>query len=604
MFRIRRIFDDHLPANRHALEQVRQILSEQFPDLRVGEAEKLHERVRAPFRFAFQSYLFVAEEWRGRVLGFALLLHAPELEFCLLDYISAARRLTGRGVGGALYDRVREQARQLQAKGLFFECLPDDPALSHDPKVRTANAARLRFYERWGARPIAGTAYETPVHEGDDNPPYLVFDDLGTGRPLRRRYAQAVVQVILERKYANLCSPEYIDRVVASIRDDPVRLAPRRSQLRAAAARPQALPDDELILLVVNERHAIHHVRERGYVEAPVRISSILKELQRTNLFRRMEPRRFSERNLQAVHDRDYLSYLRRVCLDMEEGRSVYPYVFPIRNRTRPPRELAVRAGYYCLDTFTPLNRNAYLAARRGVDCALTAARAIGEGRRLAYALIRPPGHHAERRAFGGFCYLNSVAAAAQLLSHVGPVAVLDVDFHHGNGQQEIFAERPDVLTLSIHGHPRFAYPYFSGFEHETGRGAGVGSNLNIPLGELVDGDTYRQALARALRRVIRHRAQFLVVALGLDTGHGDPTGSWSLRARDFERNGELIGRLGLPTLVVQEGGYDTRVLGAHARCFFNGLWKGAHTPPRGRDRRTPAGHGSAGDRHGTGSGD
>lgn len=585
MFRIRRVHDDHLPANRLALEQVRGILREQFPGLRPREVETLHERIADPHRFRFQAYLLVAEEWRGRVLGFALLLHAPELEFCLLDFISTARRLTGRGVGGALYDRVREQAHQLGAVGIFFECLPDDPALSRDPAIRAANAARLRFYERWGARPIVGTAYETPVQPGEDNPPYLVFDDLASGRPLRRRRARAIVRSILERKYAGLCSPEYIDQVVSSFRDDPVRLRPSRRSAPSPAPRTPA--DDERIRLVVNDRHAIHHVRERGYVEAPVRVTSILRELQRTRLFHQVEPRRFSDRHVRAVHDREYLAFLQKVCLDMEPGRSVYPYVFPIRNRTRPPRDLAIRAGYYCLDTFTPLNRNAYLAARRAVDCALTAARSLTEGTRLAYALVRPPGHHAERRVFGGFCYLNSAAAAAHLLSTLGPVAILDLDYHHGNGQQEIFRDRADVLTVSIHGHPRFAYPYFTGFEQERGSGAAAVANLNIPLPEQVDGEVYRQALARALRRVIRHGTRFLVVALGLDTGRGDPTGTWSLRARDFERHGELIGRLDLPTVVIQEGGYDTRVLGVHARHFFTGLWNGATTRPRPRPTRT-----------------
>jgi acetoin utilization deacetylase AcuC-like enzyme len=210
------------------------------------------------------------------------------------------------------------------------------------------------------------------------------------------------------------------------------------------------------------------------------------------------------------------------------------------------------------------------------------------EGYRIAYALVRPPGHHAERRAFGGFCYFNSAAISAEFLSRLGPVAVLDIDYHHGNGTEDIFYDRPDVLTLSIHGHPRFAYPYFSGFEEEKGTGAGAGFNANYPLPEQVDGARYRQALEKALRRIERFRPKFLVLAFGLDPAKGDPTGTWTLGAKDFEQNGRMIGSLYLPTLVIQEGGYRTRSLGVNARNFFAGLLEGA------RGEKKPAGDTSA----------
>ena len=244
----------------------------------------------------------------------------------------------------------------------------------------------------------------------------------------------------------------------------------------------------------------------------------------------------------------------------------------------RPPKDLALRAGYYCIDTFTPLNRNAYLAAKRAVDCALTAAKRLLEGHRLAYALVRPPGHHAERRSFGGFCYFNSAAIAAQYLARHTKVAILDLDYHHGNGQQDIFYERADVLTISIHGHPRLAYPHFSGFASEKGAGAGQGYNLNLPLPENVDGRRYQETLTKARERIIKFRPGFLVIALGLDTAKEDPTGTWSLEGSDFEAMGRAIGSLRLPTLVVQEGGYDTRVLGINARKFFEGLWSGTYS--------------------------
>jgi acetoin utilization deacetylase AcuC-like enzyme len=329
--------------------------------------------------------------------------------------------------------------------------------------------------------------------------------------------------------------------------------------------------------LVINDRHHIHHVEELGYVEAPVRINAILEEFDKTTLFQRIPPRHYSEKHIRAVHQSGFVDYLNKVCTKLDEETAIYPYVFPIRNRTRPPKDLPLRAGYYCIDTFTPLTGNAYLAAKRAVDCAVTAAKQLLEGYRLAFALVRPPGHHAEVSAYGGVCYFNSAAVAANLLSKYGKVAVMDVDYHHGNGTQEIFYDRSDVLTVSIHGHPSFAYPYFSGFIGEKGRGEGRGFNINVPLPEETDGAAHRKVLKDTLKRIVHFKPRYLVVPLGLDTAKEDPTGSWSLEKSDFETMGKMIGELRLPTLVVQEGGYDTRVLGINARAFFTGLWTGAY---------------------------
>jgi len=402
--------------------------------------------------------------------------------------------------------------------------------------------------------------------------PYLVFDGLDRGQPLSRSYAKKVVCAILERKYADLCSPEFVKHVLASFRDDPVRVREPRYLPAKTPRVPATAPAPEPIAVFVNDKHNIHHVRERGYVEAPARINAILRELEGNGLIENLPVKKHSSRHILAVHDRGFYEYFRRACRNVGQGKSVYPYVFPIRNVARPPREWSVRAGYYCIDTFTPINGNAFPAASRAVDCALSAADEILDGRRVAYALVRPPGHHAERGVFGGFCYFNNAAIAAHYLTQYGRVAVLDVDYHHGNGQQDIFWHRSDVLTVSIHGSPVFAYPYFSGFAEEQGEGEGEGLNKNYPLPEIVDGPKYRDTLAHALKTIGRYDPDFLIVALGLDTAKGDPTGTWMLRAKDFEENGRMIGRLDLPTLVVQEGGYRTRTLGVNARSFFRGL--------------------------------
>lgn len=280
----------------------------------------------------------------------------------------------------------------------------------------------------------------------------------------------------------------------------------------------------------------------------------------------------FGRRHILAVHNADMFRFIARAETEMKPGQLVYPNVFPIQRPERVPKTWDMQAGYYCIDTFTPVTHNTYRAARGAVDAALTGAEKVMKGADLAYVLCRPPGHHAERRAFGGFCYFNNAAIAAHYLSGHGRVAFIDIDHHHGNGSQDIFYERDDVYFISIHGHPRSAYPYFSGFADERGEGKGKGFNRNFPLYPGADIAQYTDALARALRLFARFKPDYLVVSLGFDIMAGDPTGSFNIKDRGMRRIGAMLAEPGWPTLVVQEGGYALRNLRTGATEFFRGL--------------------------------
>src|SRR5690242_13583750 len=216
MLRIRKVADATTAVNRSAIEAAQKIMREQFPAMPDYDIAKLPEQLANPLKHKFVSRLFVAENARDQTLGLALLLHAPDIGFSYLELISAAAGRTGRGIGATLYERVREEARALGTQ-LYFEALPDDPALSPNPETRAQNVARLKFYERYGALPVINTAYETPVTPGGTDPPYLMLDPLGSNDLPSRDRLRKVARAILERKYG---LPEtYVKMVVDSIID-------------------------------------------------------------------------------------------------------------------------------------------------------------------------------------------------------------------------------------------------------------------------------------------------------------------------------------------------------------------------------------------------
>ena len=326
------------------------------------------------------------------------------------------------------------------------------------------------------------------------------------------------------------------------------------------------------IVFTADEAPSIEHSPFRGYYERPARISAIRKALEGAPTT--IHPaEHFGLSHIEAVHDARMVAFLKETADRIPDKRIVYAEIFPLRFPERLPKSWEMRAGYFCVDTSTPLTNAVYRAARRSVDAAMTGARLIAEKKTpLAYVAVRPPGHHAERRTFGGFCYFNNAAIAAQRLSKTGRVAMLDIDHHHGNGAQDIFYSRADVLTVSIHGHPESSYPFYAGFEDERGEGEGRGFNSNFPIRPGVDDAGYLTVLARAIRRIEKFAPDYLVVPFGLDIMKGDPTGAFYVTADGMRRIGAEIGALKLPTLIVQEGGYNLANIRRGARAFLMGL--------------------------------
>jgi len=240
------------------------------------------------------------------------------------------------------------------------------------------------------------------------------------------------------------------------------------------------------------------------------------------------------------------------------------------------PASRHLQLGAYLFDTATPIVAGTWGAARAAVDVALTAAQRVLGGAPLAYGLCRPPGHHAARGMFGGYCYFNNAAIVAEWLRRDGEarrVAILDIDYHHGNGTQQLFWERGDVLYLSLHADPARAYPYFSGYASETGAGEGAGKTRNWPLPAFTRIDGYATALAEALAMVGAYAPDApLVISAGFDTFERDPIGDLGLRTPDYAEIGRLVGALGMPVIVLQEGGYAIDALGANALELLSGL--------------------------------
>jgi acetoin utilization deacetylase AcuC-like enzyme len=278
-----------------------------------------------------------------------------------------------------------------------------------------------------------------------------------------------------------------------------------------------------------------------------------------------------------AVHTPEYLDFLQNIHARWQRipdaSDEVIPNIHPLARDGAYPASAVGQAGYHMADTACPISAETWESACWSAWSAVAATDAVMSGQPAAYALCRPPGHHAFADVAGGFCFINNSAVAAQHLRRsAARVAILDIDLHHGNGTQGIFYGRPDVLTVSIHADPVRFYPFFWGHADERGEGAGLGYNLNLPLPRKTGDDGFLEALNAGIRRIQALAPDALVVALGLDAFEGDPFGGLSVTTGGFTRIGQAIARIGLPTVIVQEGGYLCDELGINLQAFLTGM--------------------------------
>ncbi len=324
--------------------------------------------------------------------------------------------------------------------------------------------------------------------------------------------------------------------------------------------------------------------QKEPHAETVERVSSILEALRNSGFANINTTSVNGLPWVEQVHDSAYLNFLKKNSSDIDkivgdnelapgEERAIYPSAFPYNSSLRATNPIAER-GRYMFDTYTPIMSGTYDVALESAACAVAGAELLEQGAPLAYALSRPPGHHADKDKMGGYCYINNVAVAVEHLKGSGAerVAVFDFDLHHGNGTQGIFYDRSDVLYTSLHASPEIKFPFFTGYDDERGDGKGAGANHNFPLPEGISDDEYDKYVKKALGLVADFKPDFLVVSAGFDTHRDDPIGAFNLTTNYYQQLGRAIRDLKIPALSVQEGGYATKVLGTNVTAYLDGL--------------------------------
>jgi acetoin utilization deacetylase AcuC-like enzyme len=348
--------------------------------------------------------------------------------------------------------------------------------------------------------------------------------------------------------------------------------------------------------VVYSPAHLLHDISVETYMGMPIPANEVAERAERIRTaleadggFAFAPPTEHGEEPITVVHDPGLVRFLEAAWSEHRAQRIERPFLtadtYPNRSMfegmsaaavaglVREPVQAGGRAGFWGLDSAAPLVAGTYVAARAAVDVALTALDLVLGGERAAYGLCRPPGHHAARSMYGGYCFFNNAAIAADAAARATGehVAILDVDYHHGNGSQQIFWRRGDVRYVSIHADPDHDYPYFLGRADETGEGPGEGENLNLPLPPGTGNEPYLAAVDRALEAVDATSGSVVVVSLGFDTYGLDPIGSFALTTDLYHEIGRRTAALGRRLVILQEGGYHRPSLGENARAWLRG---------------------------------
>ena len=348
--------------------------------------------------------------------------------------------------------------------------------------------------------------------------------------------------------------------------------------------------------VVYSANHLVHDIDTETYMgvsvpanEVAERAEKIRSALDADGGFTLTAPTEHGEDPITQVHDEGLLRFLQTAWSEVRSqnipraflSADTYPNramfdgmsAGAIAQLVREPRHVGGRAGFWGLDSAAPLVAGTYAAARSAVDVALTTADVVLAGETAAYGLCRPPGHHAARAMYGGYCFFNNAAIAAHAITQATGerVAILDVDYHHGNGTQQIFWRRGDVRYVSIHADPDRQYPYFLGRADETGEGGGAGENLNLPLRAGATNDDYLEATDRAIEAIAAVPGSIVVVSLGFDTYGLDPIGDFALTTDVYHEVGRRVAGLGRRLVILQEGGYHRPSLGENARAWLRG---------------------------------
>ena len=356
--------------------------------------------------------------------------------------------------------------------------------------------------------------------------------------------------------------------------------------------------------VVYSPAHLAHDITTETFMGLPIAANEVAEraELIRAVLeadggFSLAAPTEHGEAPITAVHDPGLVRFLEVAWSELERQRIDRPFLsadtYPNRAMfegmsdaateafAREPISVGGRAGFWGLDSAAPLVAGTYVAARAAVDVALTTADLVLGGERAAYGLCRPPGHHAARSMYGGYCFFNNAAIATDAIVRATGerVAILDLDYHHGNGSQQIFWRRGDVRYVSLHADPDHDYPYFLGRADETGEGDGAGENLNLPLPPGTTDDAYLAALDHALEAIAAVPGSVVVVSLGFDTYRDDPIGTFALTTPVYHEVGRRVAALGRRLVVLQEGGYHRPTLGANTRAWLRGADRRSFEP-------------------------